>query len=177
MHEKAAYYLSRINYWDTQVCLSFNQTARRAWVRALFAAVSRLGDGVFWYSLMAMLVLRDGREALLPVGHMLAVGLTCLGVYKWLKGKTLRPRPYALNQAIFAGAAPLDQFSFPSGHTLHAVGFTLVLLTYYPALGWLVVPFTVLVAVSRLVLGLHYPSDVLAGALIGATVAAGSFVW
>jgi undecaprenyl-diphosphatase len=68
--------------------------------------------------------------------------------------------------------APLDEFSFPSGHTLHAVVFSTVVTAYYPPLGWLVWPFTALVAASRLVLGLHYVSDVLAGALIGASIAA-----
>jgi undecaprenyl-diphosphatase len=46
-----------------------------------------------------------------------------------------------------------------------------VAIFYYPRLAWLVIPFTGLVAVSRLVLGLHYPSDVLAGALLGAGLA------
>lgn len=102
---------------------------------------------------------------------MLLVGLVCMSLYKWLKGKTLRPRPYEVHQDIWLTGRPLDRFSFPSGHTLHAVAFSLVLLSYYPQLYWLAVPFTVLVALSRVVLGLHYPSDVLAGAAIGSLIA------
>jgi undecaprenyl-diphosphatase len=63
--------------------------------------------------------------------------------------------------------APLDHYSFPSGHTLHAVSFTVVALHYYPQLAWVLVPFTLLVAGSRVFLGLHYPSDVAAAAAIG----------
>ena len=175
MSERAAYYLFLIEQWDHAWCLRFNQISRRNWVRNLFGAVSRLGDGVFWYGLMLLLLVFQGWQAVIPVAHMLAVGVVCLAVYKWLKGKTLRPRPFELNREILLGAAPLDQFSFPSGHTLHAFGFSIVMLAYYPMLAWLVVPFTLLVAASRLVLGLHYPTDVLAGAAIGASIASASF--
>jgi undecaprenyl-diphosphatase len=95
-------------------------------------------------------------------------------VYKLLKRGTLRPRPYQVQASIAQGASPLDTFSFPSGHTLHAVGFSVVALAYYPSLAALLVPFALLTAGSRVVLGLHYPSDVLAGAALGALIGAGS---
>ena len=63
------------------------------------------------------------------------------------------------------------QISFPSGHTLHAVMVTIVLGYIQPMLLAAMLPFMVLVALSRMVLGLHYPSDVIVGALIGAAVA------
>jgi undecaprenyl-diphosphatase len=98
---------------------------------------------------------------------MAATGLAALSLYTWLKRYTRRPRPFAEDRRIHALARPLDQYSFPSGHTLHAVAFTGVALAYYPALAWLLLPFTALVAVSRVVLGLHYPSDVIAATGIG----------
>lgn len=93
-------------------------------------------------------------------------------LYKWLKARTLRPRPYQVYTDIVAAAMPLDQFSFPSGHTLHAASFSLIACTHFPALAPLLFPFAALVAASRPILGLHYPSDVLAGAVIGASLAA-----
>jgi membrane-associated phospholipid phosphatase len=66
---------------------------------------------------------------------------------------------------------PLDHFSFPSGHTLHAVMVTITLGYIQPLLLILMLPFTILVALSRMILGLHYPSDVIVGAVIGASVA------
>lgn len=165
----------RILRWDLRVCLRFNRICRRVSWRLLFCCVSVLGDGMAWYALMAFLLLRDRDAAVLPVLHMVIVGLVCTVSYKWLKKRTLRPRPYQAHADIEHFAAPRDRFSFPSGHTLHAVAFTLVALAYYPGLAWFLLPFTLLVAVSRVVLGLHYPSDVLVGALLGAAIAALSF--
>ena len=62
---------------------------------------------------------------------------------------------------------PLDKYSFPSGHTLHAVAFSTLLIAGLPQLAGFLITFTLLVALSRMVLGLHYPSDVLIGALLG----------
>lgn len=167
--------LSRISEREQALCLRFNRASQVRWVRELFALVSRLGDGVFWYGLMLFLLLRHGADAAPAVVHMLAVGVVALAVYKWLKDKTLRPRPFHLNGELFISVPPLDQYSFPSGHTLHAVAFTTVLLAYFPVYAWVAVPFALLVALSRLVLGLHYPTDVVAGAFLGAIVASLSF--
>ena len=155
---------------DTRLCVRINRALQLRGLPHLFRAVSRLGDGVFWYALM-LAMLAFGTEPLGAVLHMLCVGLVCTASYKLLKQHTLRPRPYQVHSEVAAGAAPLDAFSFPSGHTLHAVAFTLVALVYVPGLAPLLLPFTLLVAASRVVLGLHYPSDVLAGAAIGAAIA------
>lgn len=166
-----AHSLERIARWDDALALRFNRAGRSAWVSAPFRVVSRLGDGVAWYALMLALLLHSGAQATPGVLHMIVAGLTCTALYKWLKGRTLRPRPFEAHPGIVLLAAPLDHYSFPSGHTLHAVAFTLVAVAHFPWLAWITVPFTLLVAASRVMLGLHYPSDVLAGALIGAAVA------
>jgi undecaprenyl-diphosphatase len=160
-----------MNEVELPLYLAFNRASRRQAISAAFAVISRLGDGVLWYSIMLALPFIYGMQALQVSVHMLLVGVVSLLLYKWLKPRTSRRRPYALHTGIEHNVRALDEFSFPSGHTMHAVGFSIVLLAYYPDWGWLVLPFTALVACSRLVLGLHYPSDVAAGAAIGASVA------
>ena len=147
---------------ETRWCRRANHYCRRRRIRTLFAVISRLGDGVFWYLLMAALVLVDGMDGLRASAHMAATGVVALTLYKVLKRWTRRPRPFAADLRIRAWVAPLDEYSFPSGHTLHAVSFSVVALAYYPWLAPLLLPFTAGVALSRVVLGLHYPSDVLA---------------
>jgi len=173
---KIRLYLHRMHQLDSNMCVAVNHTSQYRLIRDSFRLVSRLGDGVFWYGLMLMVLVAKGGDGVLPVLHMAITGLLGTFLYKWLKGKTLRPRPYEVRQEINLTGMPLDKFSFPSGHTLHAVLFSVVALSYYPQLAVILVPFTIMVGLSRVVLGLHYPSDVFAGALIGASMAGLSFL-
>ena len=157
--------------YDATLCVALNRALRFRAVLPFFRLVSWLGNGIFWYSLMLALLVRFGADAAGPVLHMAAVGAACTLLYGFLKRRTLRPRPFQVVPQVKAGMPPLDAFSFPSGHTLHAVSFTLVACAYYPALAPILVAFTLLTAASRVVLGLHYPSDVLAGAAIGCLLA------
>src|SRR5690606_4147082 len=116
----------------------------------------------------------DGRDGLQACAHMAATGIAALMLYRVMKRWTRRPRPCASDARICALVRPLDEFSFPSGHTLHAVAFTGIALAYYPILAWVLLPFCLLIAASRVVLGLHYPSDVLAATGIGSVLAAAS---
>jgi undecaprenyl-diphosphatase len=152
-------------------CLTANRWGARQAVRAYFRFVSRLGDGSFWYALMAIVAFCDGWRGLGAATHMGVVGAVAALLYRRLKRWTRRPRPFAADLRIQPWIAPLDEYSFPSGHTLHAVSFSLVALAYYPMLAWLLLPFSVSVAVSRVVLGMHYPSDVFAASLIGTLLA------
>ncbi len=163
--------LSRMAAWELRLCITANRISCRPVGWWLFTTVSRLGDGLFWFILILSLPLCYGMKALHPVVHLFIAGLCCVALSKGVKSGTTRPRPYQVEERIHRGGIPLDQYSFPSGHTLHAVAFSIIAAIYHPTLVWLVVPFTGLVAVSRVVLGLHYPSDVLAGAALGALVA------
>lgn len=152
---------------DSQVCVQLSHTSQYRLIRQGFRAVSRLGDGTFWVGLMLLIALTQGLEGLWVCLHMTGTALTGTLLYTWLKQRTSRPRPFQVRQDVLLSGQPLDYFSFPSGHTLHAVAFGLVALHYYPVLWPVVLPFILLVGLSRVVLGLHYPSDVLAGAAIG----------
>lgn len=163
---------ARFHALDTRLCVQCNRASRIRLVRWMFRLVSRLGDGLFWVAVMAGILLAEQARGVWPVLHMLLAGGLGTLFYKVIKGKALRSRPFEVHQVIQLTGVPLDRFSFPSGHTLHAVAFSTVALAYYPQLTWLLLPFTVLVALSRVILGLHYPSDVLAGAALGFAIAA-----
>ncbi len=175
MPNKLKLYMNQLHHVDSHLCIKFNRTSHNILIRNFFKGISRLGDGVFWYSLMALMLCLDQARALLPVSHMAAAGLFGTLVYKWLKVRTLRPRPFNVHQQISLRSIPLDQFSFPSGHTLHAVIFSMVAIHYYPMLATALIPFTILIGLSRPILGLHYPSDVLVGGLIGILISTISF--
>lgn len=152
-------------------CLKVQQRLNQHWLTRMLSVVSRLGNGVFWYGLMAAIALSGEEHGVEAATRMAIMGVVGVLLYKWLKKVTSRPRPCARNGKVVALTAPLDEFSFPSGHTLHAVAFSIVAIAYFPWLAALLVPFTLLVGLSRIVLGLHYPSDVAAGTLIGCALA------
>lgn len=165
---------ARLQLLDDRLAVRSNRLSRHRGLRDLLRVASRLGDGVAWYTLAACLFALFGGEALPALRHMLVAGVFGVVIYKLLKMHTLRPRPFEVVSDVVCAGCPLDKFSFPSGHTLHAVSFSLILAHHFPALGPAVYGFALLVAVSRPVLGLHYPSDVLAGAAIGACLAQGA---
>jgi undecaprenyl-diphosphatase len=161
---------------DAGLCAMLNGLSRSPAIRELFRTVSRLGDGVVWYALMALLPAIGGSEGWVVTLHAGLTALAGLLVYRITKRCSGRERPYVSHAGRVACAMPpLDRYSFPSGHTLHAVSFTLVLCSYFPHMVWVLLPCAVLIALSRMILGLHYPSDVLAGALIGGVLAVLSF--
>ena len=159
---------------DRRVCMAANRWGARRAVGPFFGTISRLGDGMFWYALMAVLTVVGGQRGLAAATHMAATGLIALLLYRLLKRWTRRPRPYRACPGVIAHVPALDEFSFPSGHTLQAVSFSIVALAWYPQLAPLLLGFTALVAASRVILGLHYPSDVLAAIVIGSGLGASS---
>jgi undecaprenyl-diphosphatase len=161
---------------DVSLCARLNRFSRTPLVRDLFRIISRVGDGVLWYCMMAVLPVIGGYSGLVATLHMAGTALAGLAIYRITKLLSGRERPYVQHgDQVACVMPPLDRYSFPSGHTLHAVSFTMVLYGYFPQMIWVLMPLTALIALSRMILGLHYPSDVLAGAAIGAALALVSF--
>ena len=153
--------------------LASHWAARRA-AHRVFGVVSRLGDGWLWYGLMVALPACAGMRGLHAALQMSGTGIIAWLLYRTLKGRTRRLRPFRVHAGVVARAPPLDEYSFPSGHTPHAMSFGIVAASWFPVLALPLAAFAVLVAMSRVILGLHYPTDVLAGATLGAVLGVGS---
>jgi undecaprenyl-diphosphatase len=166
--------LAFLDNLEIGLCLRINRYSRPEAVRFFFSVVSRLGDGGYWLMVGTVAVLLRGQQAipfLIRAAVTAAIGLL---IYKLLKRGLVRERPYIAHGDILCGVPPLDRYSFPSGHTLHAISFTILFVHFEPLLLLVTAPFAVLVMASRIVLGLHYPSDVLVGGAIGASIALAS---
>lgn len=174
MASRSARLFRRVDAYEHRLCRRLNLGLQRPALRDLFVVVSRLGDGLIWYLLVLLLPVVYGEAGLRPALTMAVTGLVGVALYKLLKHRLVRERPYITFAGIHAGTAPLDRYSFPSGHTLHAVSFTVLATAHFPVLGWVLVPLAALIAASRVVLGLHYPTDVLAGAVLGTALAGGA---
>lgn len=163
-------FFQKIDKFEHNICLYFNNFSKKNNIKRFFSIISRLGDGVLWYTLMLGLFFLFGFK-----GYIVAIGMGLMAIinvaiYKSLKSRLVRERPYISFRDLSCGTPPLDQYSFPSGHTLHAVSFTMVCVYFFPVFAVFLIPISILIAVSRMVLGLHYPTDVVMGTLIGIVI-------
>jgi undecaprenyl-diphosphatase len=156
---------------EIAICAILNRISRPPKIKKLFVVISAFGNGGAWYILMLLLPLVYGESGIATAWSMAKVATVNLVLYKIIKELTGRPRPCAVSTNITLVTAPLDQYSFPSGHTMHAVAFSMVAIAHHAELAWVLIPFSSLIALSRIILGLHYPTDVIAGGVIGGYVA------
>lgn len=162
--------LPAVHRYDLALCRWCGRAQSRRLLLRIFRGASTLGDGGVWFALAALLPLAYGSEALPAVGEMALAGILSLLTYKSIKGLTGRERPHRADASIIQAARELDRYSFPSGHTLHAVAFATVAIAHFGELAWPLVPLALLISASRVVLGLHYPTDVVAGAALGGAI-------
>ncbi len=146
------------------------------WIRIWMLSATRAGDGWLWYALCFIIALFGGEGRLRAVAAAGLAGGAGVVLFLQIKRATGRTRPCELEPHCWARLLPPDQFSFPSGHTITAFAVTVSLSLFYPGLVAGLLFCALSVAASRIVLGMHFLSDVVAGAVIGTALAFGS-VW
>jgi undecaprenyl-diphosphatase len=163
--------LNFISLRDHRLMRRINRWPAPRWIRLWALCATCGGDGWLWYGMAAIILLFGGPLRFRAVGAAaLAAGLG-IAIFLNLKKATGRKRPCTFEPHCWATLLPPDQFSFPSGHTITAFAVALSLSLCYPNLAAGLLFCAISIAASRILLGMHFLSDVLAGAAIGAILA------
>ena len=160
---------------DRKIMLRLNRWEAPHWIRQWTVFASRCGDGWLWSALGLILFFFGGSRRFDALGAgFISVGAGQLTFFI-LKRLIGRERPCATEPHCWSILLPPDRFSFPSGHTITAFAIAFSLGLYYPGLLVGLIFCALSVAASRVILGLHFLSDVLAGILIGTTTGVAAF--
>lgn len=138
--------------------------------RTMALAANWLADGWVYGIIGVGLVVSHGTHARPTITAMVLSMIGSHLLYPVLKSYVARPRPFECDPALSCVTRPLDRFSFPSGHCMTAAAALFPVAFAYPVALPAVVIYSAAVAWARLALAHHYPSDVLAGALLGLAV-------
>ena len=157
----------RLFHWISEQVTRFDE--RRTML--FFKTVSKTGDGHLYFVLAALLFLLDEAHGTLFLYTALLAYALEIPIYIVLKHLFKRRRPSELFVHCSSVIIPSDKFSLPSGHTAAAFLMATVIFQFYPAVSPLAFIWASCVGLSRIVLRVHFPLDVLVGMALGISLA------
>lgn len=152
---------------DLMAYVWMSQFRHQPFVTPFFKAISHSGDGYLYGAIAFTAWYASTVHALLFLKVALFAFLIEIPVFICLKKMIQRERPFVSLANCEAAITPSDKFSMPSGHSAAAFLFAFLIAEFFPGLCVLGYLWATAVAASRLVLGVHYPSDVIVGAILG----------
>jgi undecaprenyl-diphosphatase len=153
---------------DYLVMRRLNRWSAPRWFRWWMLLATRAGDGWLWGTLgIAILCSSDPMRFHAIAAGGIAVGSGILIFHK-VKRVVCRTRPRDIEPHCWAHIVTRDRFSFPSGHSTTAFAVALSLGSFYPEIMPLLLVLAANVAISRLIVGMHFLTDVIVGSGVGA---------
>lgn len=160
-------FVSTVSNWDVVFLTRIAGLDGRRFISWIMPWISHTGNGYYYPLIPLFLYLFNDRIALhFFLAAMIAFSLE-LPLYKLVKNSIRRDRPYEVILGVNRRISPSDRFSFPSGHTAAAAIIALLISHFLPVLSVPCFMWASLVGLSRIYLGVHYPTDVLAGMVLG----------
>lgn len=151
---------------DAYLFYKLNKLGHKSLLFKISFILSKSADG-FWYFLTVPFLLFDHNSGVQLIKSLAVSYVIYFPIYYGLKNNLKRPRPFQKLEDINNLIAVPDKFSFPSGHTACAFIFSVIISSFHNELALYLYTWSTLVGLGRVSLGVHYPSDVLAGAIIG----------
>ena len=157
---------------DGNLLLLIQEYVRQDWLTPVMTGITSLGNyGLVWIVIGVLLLIpkRTRKTGFLSLLSLLCAHLLCNLV---IKDYVMRVRPYEVLDGLTILIEEPADYSFPSGHAMTAFAASVVIFKNRPRrVGVPVLTLAVLISFSRLYVGVHYPSDVIAGALLGTLIA------
>ena len=166
---------SQIQSSDHRLMRRVHRWRAPRWFRILMIVATRGGDGWLWYGLGLILLVYGGEQRFAAIGAAGSSAVAGIFLFRGLKRTSRRKRPCEIEPHCWALVLPPDKYSFPSGHSITAFAVAVTLGLFYPFLQPCLLCLALLIAASRIILGMHFLSDVIAGSALGVALGFASF--
>ncbi len=157
------------SFYDFE-CHLFQEINRhfdKKWLNLFFRTITNIGGAAFTIiAVLTSILLTSNQTQITAISSALALALSHLPVH-FIKKMYPRKRPYLTLEKTKVPENPLQDHSFPSGHTTAIFSVIVPFVIFIPALALVLIPLGLCVGISRIYLGLHFPSDVIAGGMVG----------
>lgn len=142
----------------------------RAWLRPFALSLNWLSNGWLYVAIVAGLLWFHPPRAFLTIAAATLAVCGAHAIYRWMKPATARPRPCDIDPSLKPMLKTLDQYSFPSGHCMTLTCVLIPITAAVPHLAGLAALLWLLIAWARLATAHHYPTDLIAGTILGALI-------